>query len=71
MNGVPVSIESYRGKYVLIDFWASWCKPCRMENPNVLEAYNKYKDHNFTVLSITIDDDAEKWKLAVKEDGLP
>jgi thiol-disulfide isomerase/thioredoxin len=70
-EGKPVSIAAYRGKYVLIDFWASWCGPCRMENPNVLEAYNKYKDHNFTVLGVTIDDDTDKWKQAVKEDGMP
>ncbi|WP_281631575.1 TlpA disulfide reductase family protein [Flavobacterium luteolum] len=71
VDGKDVNIQSYKGKYVLIDFWASWCKPCRAENPNVLAAYNKYKDKNFTVLSVSIDDSPEKWKAAIKEDGLP
>lgn len=71
INGKPVSITSFRGKYVLIDFWASWCKPCRMEIPNLLIAYDRYKNKNFTILSVTIDDEIEKWKAAVKEEKLP
>lgn len=71
VDGKDVSIQSYRGKYVLIDFWASWCKPCRAENPNVLAAYNKFKDKNFTVLSVSIDDSPEKWKTAIEQDALP
>lgn len=70
-EGETVPLSSLKGKYVLVDFWASWCGPCRAENPNVLEAYNKYKDHNFTVYAVSLDHDAEKWKLAIKEDGLP
>lgn len=71
LDGKPVSINAFKGQYVLIDFWASWCKPCRAENPNVLAAYNKYKDHKFTVLGVSIDDDTDKWRKAVEEDGMP
>lgn len=70
-DGKPVSFSTFRGKYVLIDFWASWCGPCRAENPNVLKAYNKYKDQNFTVVGISLDDKEENWKKAIQEDGMP
>lgn len=70
-NGNPVSFADFKGKYVLVDFWASWCGPCRAENPNVLKAYNTYKDKNFTVLGISLDDNAEKWKKAIKDDAMP
>lgn len=70
-EGKPVSFASFKGKYVLVDFWASWCGPCRAENPNVLKAYNQYKDRNFTVVGISLDDNAEKWKKAIKDDGMP
>lgn len=70
-DGRPVSFASFKGKYVLVDFWASWCGPCRAENPNVLKAYNQYKDRNFTVVGISLDDNAEKWKKAIKDDGMP
>ncbi len=70
-EGKLISFSSFKGKYVLIDFWASWCGPCRAENPNVLKAYNAYKDKNFTVLGISLDDKAENWKKAIKEDGMP
>ncbi len=68
-----VSLSQYRGKYVLLDFWASWCAPCRAENPNVVKAYNQYKSKNFTVLGLSVDRevDRDKWLKAVEEDNLP
>jgi len=70
LNGKPLSISSFRGKYVLIDFWASWCAPCRQENPNVVSAYNKYKDKNFTILGVSLDQDKAAWQKAIEKDGL-
>jgi len=72
INGVPVKLSSFRGKYVLLDFWASWCGPCREENPNVVKAYNKYKDKNFTILSVSLDkpEGRNSWLAAIKSDGL-
>ena len=73
MNDVddkPFSLSQLRGKYVLIDFWASWCGPCRGENPNVVAAYNQYKDKNFTVLGVSLDKSKQAWLDAIKEDHL-
>ena len=70
VNGKLVSLSSLRGKYVLIDFWASWCGPCRAENPNVVKAYNAYKAKGFTVLGVSLDQDKAKWLEAIKKDGL-
>jgi peroxiredoxin len=71
-DGKPVKLSSFRGKYVLLDFWASWCGPCRQENPNVVRAYNKYKSKNFTILGVSLDKPGAKdaWQAAVKSDGL-
>lgn len=72
-SGKMVALSDYKGKYVLVDFWASWCGPCRAENPNVLKAYDKYKDQNFTVLGVSVDAEKAKdaWLKAIKDDGMP
>ena len=70
--GNPVSLSSFKGKYVLIDFWASWCGPCRQENPNVVEAFNNYKEKGFTVLGVSLDQPnaKDKWMKAIHDDNL-
>jgi peroxiredoxin len=70
VNGNPIALSSFKGKYVLVDFWASWCRPCRAENPNVVKAYNKFKDKNFTILSVSLDQDKDSWTKAIEKDGL-
>jgi peroxiredoxin len=69
-NGKLLKLSSLRGKVVLIDFWASWCRPCRAENPNVVRLYKQFKDKGFTVFSVSLDEDAVAWKKAIAQDGL-
>lgn len=69
-EGKMVKLSDTKGKFVLLDFWASWCAPCRDENPNILKAYNKYKDKGFTVFSVSLDSNKKKWEKAIAEDKL-
>lgn len=65
-----MKLSDLKGKVVLLDFWASWCGPCRKENPNVVATYNKYKEKGFTVMSVSLDDNLDRWKQAIEQDGL-
>jgi len=69
--GVAVSLSSFRGKYVLVDFWANWCVFCRGESPHMIKAFEKYKDRGFAILSVSVDkkEDRDKWLKAIRDDG--
>lgn len=70
VDGNPVSLSSFRGKYVLVDFWAAWCPDCRKENPNIVAAWEKYKDKNFAILGVSLDRTKEQWLAAIEKDQL-
>jgi thiol-disulfide isomerase/thioredoxin len=70
-DGKLVKLSSFKGKYVFLDFWASWCVPCRAENPNVVKAYQKYKDANFVIVSVSLDESKDAWTQAIAKDGMP
>jgi thiol-disulfide isomerase/thioredoxin len=70
MVGRPINLNSFKGKYVLLDFWASWCIPCRADNPNLVRAMQKFGSNNFTIIGVSLDTDKEKWIAAIRKDGL-
>ena len=69
-TGKQFKLSDFKGKYVLLDFWASWCAPCREENPNIVKQYEKFKSKNFMILGVSLDDDRAAWIKAIKDDQL-
>lgn len=69
-DGQTIKLSDFRGKVTMIDFWASWCKPCRMENPNVVRVYNRFKDKGFEIFGVSLDQNGEQWVQAIAQDGL-
>jgi peroxiredoxin len=70
INGKPVSLSSFKGKYILLDFWAAWCGPCRRENPTIVKAFHNYHNKGFDIFGVSLDDDRSEWIEAIKKDGL-
>lgn len=70
VDGNPYSLQDLKGKYVLVDFWASWCPPCRKENPNLVATYAEFKDKNFEILGVSLDKEMSAWKKAIADDNL-
>lgn len=70
LAGKNIQLDDFQGKYILIDFWASWCGPCRRANPKVVKLYEKYKDQNFDIISIGLEKNEQAWKAAIQKDGL-
>ena len=69
-EGKQLALNEIKGKITLIDFWAGWCKPCRMENPNIVSVYDKYKDKGLEIIGVSLDRDRNQWLQAIEDDGL-